>query len=93
MFHERWSTNLSANLNCLFSQNISFSRLVLIRQLNFFSGSSNLQDSFDEALVFFFATVTMKKDRVSFFCFLVKHWKKFLQHNYAGYQSKLYLKK
>ena len=36
-------------------------------------------------------TVTMKSQKVSFSCFLVKYWNKFLQHNYAACQSKLCL--
>ena len=63
-------------------------------QLNpiFFSGSSNLHGSCYWWSIFSsLATVTIKIQKVYFSCFLVKYWKKFLQHNYAACQSKLCL--
>ena len=58
-----------------------------------FSGSSNLVDFCYWWNIFsLFVTVTIKSEKVSFSCFLVKR-NKFLQHNYAAYQSKLCLKK
>ena len=62
-------------------------------QLNFFSGSSDLQHSCYWWSIFsLFATITMKSEKLSFSYFIVRHWSKFVQHNYAAYQSKLCLK-
>ena len=70
-----------------------FSGLVLIQSTNFFSGSSNLQEScYWWNILALFATVTVKSEKLSFSYFLIKHWNKLLQHNYAAYQSKLCLK-
>ena len=86
-----------------FSQNVSFLKLQLFFLLSrptyqvnsiFFSGSSNLQGSCYWWSIFSsLATVTMKSQKVSFLCFLVKYWNKFLQHHYAACQSKLCLEK
>ena len=46
-------------------------------------------EAFDEAL----CNRYHEKWRSVFFCLLVKHWNKFLEHINAAYQSKLYKKK
>ena len=74
MFYERYSRNLSENLSCLFSQNISFLRFRL-----FFSLRIHIANSIFSVLarifkilgtdegVFVFATI--KSDQVFFFLF------------------------
>ena len=60
----------------------------------FFSGSSNLHGSCYWWSIFSsLATVTIKIQKVYFSCFFVRCWNKFLQHNYAACQSKLFIEK
>ena len=80
-----------------FSQNVSFLKLQLFFLLSrptyqvnsiFFSGSSNLQGSCYWWSIFSsLATVTMKSQKVSFLCFLVKYRNKFLLQNFAACQT------
>ena len=82
-----------------------FSKYIFFEVATFFSFSTHLVKSIfsvvvrickifviDETFFLFIATIRKKSEKLPISCFLVNHWSKFLSHNYAAYQSKLWLK-